>query len=107
MSIEKIIFEIKSRDDGFVKEITKTAKGILQSINDKDYVFRPTITFANNSKNYQVVELEIQNQRGKEIVNLPFIIPNYYRKDINNQEIKYILGVLQLMGLLQIMNLNY
>lgn len=95
MTLEKVtrtvegIFDVETKTDGYAHEQKKTAEGTLISIQEAEFQYNSTAIFANRSEKMLGVRLEIQNQRGRETVELPREISLTDRQAMLNQNVRY------------------
>ena len=95
MALEKVtqtvegIFDVETKTGGYAHEQKKTAEGTLTSIQEAEFKYRSTAISTDESKKMLGVRLEIQNQRGRETVELPREISLTDRQAMLNQNVRY------------------
>jgi len=94
MALEEItktiegIFDVETKE-GYAHEKKRTAEGTLIAIQKEEFNYDSTALFTNKSKRIRGVNLEIQNQRGKETVELPREISLTDRQAMSKQRVRY------------------
>ena len=83
------IFDVETKTGGYAHEQKKTTEGTLTAIQEAEFRYHSTAIFTNKSEKMFGVQLEIQNPRGRETVELPREISLTDRQAMLNQNVRY------------------